>query len=204
VDLDDLQRAEILAEAMPIIQAGFHGVDKQETADHLFGSTHAVQSVQRLALPYQNGQLVGFSSYQVIEWQRVEVIYLVGTILDPRVQLRGVCQDMMRRVQGDRRMLILTTQNPRVYHSVTRCGAFQAVYPQISSPAADRDVLGMAEAILNLHERGKSVDPKTMVVANNYPQPLYLDRPRASCPKINAFFTQHVGSRDAVVVIGQA
>lgn len=153
----------------------------------------------------QDDKPIGFMSCKYLTVGDMGILYISGTAIEHKYQARGVNPALATeaiRIARESQPIHLVgsrTQNPAVVKARTHyC---DLVYPTPLPP--NEEVVRAAQSLHSFLGLTQPLDPDTLVLKNAYTNPMYKSRPVSGHPAIDAFFTQHVGPRDAILTFGQ-
>ena len=150
-----------------------------------------------LAIAFQRGEAVGFSSVKLIAEE--DLVFFYGTAIRKKYQGNGINRMLKEKMLAlkDSKFLACTTQSPVVYKYFKRfC---KKVY---LSPIIPREII----------QKGIRMYPKVnnqLILRDCYPECLYEKIPQIDDEKINHWFNSHLRidknrqSKDAVLLIGE-
>lgn len=193
-------REALLDGGFNLVRKVFQGVDRQETADHMFGLPEANQE---LVVVFDGSEkIIGFAGIRQLSLKESKVTYRVGTIVDPEHQGRGIYKRLIREgLHPDSEAMVVRTQNPRVYQSIRSAGIFEEIYPRIDGEEVPRKIYETASEVLELIGKKPNIDPQSLIVRGVYGEGLYSEP--ISCRKddVNALFRK-LGRGDGFVIVG--
>lgn len=175
-------------------------MDEQDVARHLAG--HLVVDVT------SDGTTVGFVSTKHFKTEAGSVLYISGMAIDRRFQGKRIgpllakeTYDFYDRIGKKTAYIAGRTSNPRVARSRRLYSLGHGVYPIDSEP--DTSAVIVARYLYRHLGMTGAFDPRTLVSKDVYQQPMYQTTPLSGDERIDRFFAENVGPRDAVFIIGK-
>ncbi len=194
-------QARYLADAVAIAADGF-GQNAEVAAFRTDVETHL--RGHRVILAYDEGAPIGFVSMRYFP-EEGGVLYVSGMVVTEAYQAHGVGHRLaLRGAQtytdsGDTiRYIAGRTQNPAVARA--RGKYCPAVYPITHRP--DAPVMRVAATLYDALDMQGDIDLRTLVCKNVYPHALSTRRLSSNDVRIDRFFAENVGERDAVFIVG--
>jgi|GEM_PF-5357689 len=198
--LPSSRKGAILEQCYGLVRQVFKGVDRQETADHIFGTNPT--KPQSLLLVYEGEAVVAFSGFQVITIGNHQVVYRVGTVLHPDHQSKGLYKRMIRECfpEGST-ALVLRSQNPRVYQGILSSGLFSRIYPDTNGDIVPQDVVNLVQGVIDYRMMDIILGDGSLLVKDSYSGGLYQDRILSRNDAVNRLFAPLYPS-DGYLIVG--
>lgn len=199
-DLTGHCRESLLDGGFDLVRQVFQGVDRQETADHMFGLP---ETDQELVVAFDdNEKIIGFAGIRQLILERIKITYRVGTIVDPNHQGKGLYKRLICEcLHPDSEAMVVRTQNPRVYQSIRSTGIFDRIYPGVDGKEVPREIFETASEVLELIGEKPISDPLRLIVRGAYGDGLYGEPISCRSDDVNELFRQ-LGKGDGYVIIG--
>lgn len=179
-----------------------------EVAQDGFGTSIAESDVENHVLPVSRlylidvgGSVVGFSSYDCLNFLGKSILYLSGTVIKREFQKCGFFRmvNSLALMSGNYDFFAMRTQNPVVYAAASK---LVDLYPKIESPPDD--VKDIACLIAEEHLGMKNYCHETFVGRSTYGCCLYDAVPEHHA---KGFFDKVLGlnynSGDSVILVGR-
>ena len=194
------ERETLLNDLTDIARDGFGSeITKEDVENH-------VMNVDILSLMNNGNHIIGFSSFDNIRFNGMNILYLHGAVVKRNFQKNGIfsrfCKTVMSLDNYD--FLSMRTQNPVIYATAEKLT--NTIYPNIDE-AIPHEIKDIAKYIAKDYLKMDDFCENNLVGRKTYGSSLYQDIPRCENDCINEFFDDMLNLDyslgDSVIVIGK-
>jgi len=186
-----------------LTQCGFSQPSSYELEQDTWGHVSNAEFLYLVVEDQDN--IISYSLFNIYQWQRKSILYLSGSMVDPKFQGKGISSNVLKfvaaRFQTD--YIAARTQNPVMYSSFHK--ACDKAYPSFHTNDKIPQIIKaigfyLAKDILKM----KFYLPDKMVGIETYGHCLYGKEPLHSSKTIDEVFKKNVNLKrgDSVLLIG--
>ncbi len=167
---------------------------------------HHVLDVDELYLVKENDHLIGFASYDNLIYDKQDILYLSGMVIDPEHQGKGIFGRVNSKIikQESPDLFAMRTQNPAIYSATAKLSS--EIYPNnvTASSSVPSDIQSIGNYIAKEFLSMDNFNQNNLVSRNTYGHSLYGSIPEV---KTKSFFdsklTLDYDKGDSIILVAK-